>query len=99
MRRFQVQVSRRRVAKGPLQTALLVAVPDLADRLRSQRHQTHNLRALITPANCKGARARSTTRTCCTPPRRSFRNFFLSLLVTSMRNTTRAIPQVWAKHF
>src|ERR1700691_3941073 len=58
------------------------------------------MRGALTPsANCRRASARSTTRTCWTPPLKSFLNSFLSLLVISMCRAARAIPQVCARTF
>src|SRR5947208_15811502 len=53
--------------------------------------------ALTSSANCNSARARRTTRTCCTPPFRRLRNSCWSFLVTSILRGGRPIPRVCAK--
>src|SRR5437870_5395799 len=59
---------------------------------------TLEMRGALTPlANCNSAKARRTTRTCCTPPFTSFRNACLSLFVTLILRAGRAIPQVCVK--
>src|SRR6476659_8387681 len=53
--------------------------------------------ALTSSANCNSAKARRTTRTCCTPPFRRLRNSCWSFLVTSILRGGRPIPRVCAK--
>ena len=98
-------VVQHRGRSGPLlliqrgfQTALLVAMADLANGLWRQR-TTPAIRGALTPlANCRSAKARRTTRTCCTPPLNSFVEFLLILGATSIRRAGRPIS-VCAKTF
>src|SRR6185295_1985555 len=53
--------------------------------------------AQTSSANCNSAKARRTTRTCCTPPFRRLRNSCWSFLVTSILRGGRPIPRVCAK--
>src|ERR1043165_8242869 len=55
--------------------------------------------ALVPLANCSSARARRTTRTCCTPPLSSFASSFWSLGVTLILRGGRPIPEYAPEQF
>jgi hypothetical protein len=87
------------LVKRSFEPSLLIAMPILRIACGVSGTMAAIRGALAPLASCRRATARKTTRTCCTPPLSSFRNSFLSLVVTSMRIAARAIPQVCGKTF
>jgi len=89
----------RLLVEGAFEAAFLVTVRHIANCLRSQGNHAE-IRGALTPlASWERAKARSTTRTCCTPPLNNSRNSFRSLEGTLMRRAFRAIPDYAPKHF
>jgi hypothetical protein len=97
---FQQRLGARSLffVESPFQSAFPVAMADLADRLRRQRHHPRNTGRTHALGQLQ-KRDRPQHDPYCTPPLSSLPNSFLSLVVTSMRNAARAIHRVCSKPF
>jgi hypothetical protein len=83
--------------KSTLQSGFLVAVAESTNGLWGERIVLATWGALTSSANFNRAKARRTTRTCCTPPFSRLRNSCWSFFVTSILRGWRPIPRVCAE--